>query len=84
MKLLKSLTIVAVSSLSSTALWAHEVEVQKGEKLNYVSHDEVQEEFERLTAEKQAEELEAQKAAAEKRQAELRRERFFNRMSRER
>ncbi len=84
MKFFKSLTIVAVTSLSSGVLSAHEVEIQKGKKLNFVSHNEVQEEFERLTAEKKAEEIKVQKAAAEKRQEELRRERFFSRMSRER
>ncbi len=84
MNIFKSLTIVAATTLSSGVLWAHEVEIQKGTKVNYVSHDEVRQEFEVFLAEKRAEEVKAQEALSEKRDQELRRERFFNRMNRER
>lgn len=84
MNIFKSLTAIAVTTLSSGALRAHEVEINKGTKVNYVSHDEVRQEFEAFLREKKADEIKAQKVANEERQEELRRDRFFNRTSRER
>ena len=84
MNFFKSLTVLAATNLSSGVLWAHEVEIANRTKVNYVSHDEVRQEFEVFLAEKRAEEMKAQEMAAEKRREEMRRETFFRGRGRER
>lgn len=80
---MKALMGVSLAVLVSSAGFAHEV--KPGEKIqNYVTHAEVDDAVQVAIDQKKLAEAKVQEELAEKKREDIRRERFFNRSSRER